>query len=91
MNQTIQNARKLVSNLNDISEVVYSINNSAMFEQEEMAAAYALIAAEENGYKNDADNISAQLEFIEEAGAVFSFEKAISIAKKYVGANHERI
>jgi len=76
----IKNIRKWISGMYDISQVVKAVNDAAQFAPEEVAAAYALLGAEENGYPHDLDNIEAQLEALLDAGAEFDFLKARDIA-----------
>ena len=68
----IKNIRKWISGMYDIMQVVKAVNDAAQFAPEEVAAAYALQAAKENGYPNDLANIEAQLEVLLDAGAEFN-------------------
>jgi len=47
---------------------------------EQLAAQYALEAARESGYAVDADALSAHLDFLVDAGAVFDPAAALQIA-----------
>ncbi len=73
-----------LNNCTSIDQVVDLINEDTLtlLEREEVAAKYALNAAEEAGYGVEKREIEAHLDCLVEAGAEFNYIKAVSLAIK---------
>ncbi len=75
-------ANNALENCNSIAQVVELINDefSSDATAEMIAAAYAIDGATEAGYGLGEDDLSAQLDAIQEVGAKFEYAKALELA-----------
>ncbi|MEE8132136.1 MAG: hypothetical protein V3T40_01005 [Nitrososphaerales archaeon] len=79
---SIQIANNALENCISIDQVVSLINDDAATDatSEMVASAYAINAAEEEGYGSSDENLEAHLDVLTEAGADFDYSDAMKQA-----------